>query len=412
MDDKTQNEVRKMVEKVNTNVLGLFYGKIKVRVVLSHNGKVGKDGKRRVELCLYQPKSKGQKRMYINTNIYVYENCFCNGTIISDRNAFQYNIMLCDFIKSIFEFEIKCYEEKKYVTLDMIKTAINGSAMPNTPFVDFAKKVVENSDRKESTKAGYDVFLNNFSKYRTNVLLEEIDYNFIKDYDKWLKESGVSENTRIGRLQQFKTIMQEAVKHDVIEKSPFCKFRIPSMINKKGFLTEKEIEAIENLSNLTKIETHVMYAFLFCYYTGLRFSDFKTLKQSDIKDGWVRKKMVKTGKFVEIPIAELFDGKAMKIIVHYNGNIENLIKKIGQNGSMNQVLKRVFQKAGIDPTNKSFHIARHSCASNLISKGLPITTIQKILGHTKISTSLIYAEVTKETIINDLKRQKKNNKKK
>ena len=119
--------------------------------------------------------------------------------------------------------------------------------------------------------------------------------------------------------------------------------------------------------------------------------------------------MVKTGKPVEIPISELFDGKAMNIIEKYHGNIENLTKKIVQNGATNQILKRVFEKAGIDSNNKSFHIARHSCATNLISKGLPITTIQKILGHTKISTSLIYAEVTKETIINDLKRQKKKN---
>ena len=303
-------------------------------------------------------------------------------------------------------------DENKYLTLEMIKSAIKQKNLPNTTFNDFAKNVVENSDRKKSTKAGYDVFLNNFSKFRTNALLEEIDYNFIKAYDKWLKDSGVSDNTRIGRLQQFKTIMQEAVRHDIIEKSPFMKFKIPSMTNKKGFLTKEDIKQIETVKNLTKIETHVMFAFLFCYYTGLRFSDFKTLKQSDIKDGWLKKVMVKTGKTVEIPIYELFEGKAMNIIERYHGNIENLVKKIGQNGAMNQVLKRVFEKAGIDSTNKSFHIARHSCATNLISDGLPITTIQKILGHTKVSTSLIYAEVTKETIINDLKRQKKNNKKK
>lgn len=390
------------------NYIKYLSSRISIRVVLSHNGKVHKDDTKSVELCLYQ----NNKRLYISTGIRVHEENFNKGFIINIPNADAYNKKINNLFKSITEFENKCMDENKYLTLEMIKSAIKQKNLPNTTFNDFAKNVVENSDRKKSTKAGYDVFLNNFSKFRTNALLEEIDYNFIKEYDKWLKDSGVSDNTRIGRLQQFKTIMQEAVRHDIIEKSPFMKFKIPSMTNKKGFLTKEDIKQIETVKNLTKIETHVMFAFLFCYYTGLRFSDFKTLKQSDIKDGWLKKVMVKTGKTVEIPIYELFEGKAMNIIERYHGNIENLVKKIGQNGAMNQVLKRVFEKAGIDSTNKSFHIARHSCATNLISDGLPITTIQKILGHTKVSTSLIYAEVTKETIINDLKRQKKNNKKK
>ena len=389
----------------NFKTLNAIAYSVKTRVVLSHNGKTRKDGKRRVELCLYQ----NGKRAYINTNVYVLEENFINGIIVNDENAFEYNKKIKHFEKAILDFEIKCLEDKKYVTLPMIITGIKDNLMPKTNFHDFAKTIIKLSDRKDSTKAGYDVFLNNFQNFRKNVQLEEIDYNFIVSYDKWLKESGISDNTRIGRLQQFKTILQEAVRHDIIEKSPFSKFKIPNMVNKKGFLTEKEIKQIENIKNLTKIENHVMNAFLFSYYTGLRFSDLKTLKQTDIKDGWLKKIMVKTGKPVEIPISELFDGKAMNIIEKYHGNIENLTKKIGQNGATNQILKRVFEKAGIDSNNKSFHIDRHSCATNLISKGLPITTIQKILGHTKISTSLIYAEVTKETIINDLKRQKKKN---
>ena len=209
-------------------------------------------------------------------------------------------------------------------------------------------------------------------------------------------------NTIVGRLQQLKAIVSEAHKRGVIKENPFIRFKIPSMVNKQGFISEGTLNELEKL-NLKRKEKVARDAFLFSCYTGLRFSDLSTLKQNEITNNWIKKIMKKTGKEVEVPLVGLFEDKPLKIIEEYGGNIEKLTRKMGQCGSLNQTLKKVFEMVGLRDTNFTFHTARHTCASLLLLKGIPMTTVQKILGHTKINTTAIYAEVTKEVITNDIK---------
>ena len=49
-----------------------------------------------------------------------------------------------------------------------------------------------------------------------------------------------------------------------------------------------------------------------------------------------------------------------------------------------------------------FHVARHTCATLLCHQGIPVTTVQKILGHTKLATTQIYMEVMADTMVRDL----------
>ena len=115
--------------------------------------------------------------------------------------------------------------------------------------------------------------------------------------------------------------------------------------------------------------------------------------------------MIKTEHKLEIPIDTLFDGKAIDILNKYKSP-EYFSKIIGGNGAANQILKSVAQKAKLSriPT---FHMARHTFATTLLEDGIPVTTIQKLLGHTKISTTMIYSEINENTIKNDIKKSLK-----
>lgn len=289
-------------------------------------------------------------------------------------------------------------------TLSMLKSAIKESSTPSAKFIDFGKDVVSASDRKKRTKEGYDTLFNSIEKFKKGILLSEVDYNFIIRYDQWMKENGISNNTRIGRLRQTKAILNEAVKRDILPKNPFDKFKIPSMTNKKGFISKDALRALET-ANLTKKEDIVRDAFLFCTYSGLRFSDLKTLKSEHINNGWITKIMEKTKFKVEIPISSLFDGKAIDIINKY-GRIENLVKKIGCNATVNKTLHDILKKLNIvnneNERDFTFHSSRHTFASILLQMGVPITSVQKMLGHQKLSTTQIYGEVNKDTISNDI----------
>jgi integrase len=107
---------------------------------------------------------------------------------------------------------------------------------------------------------------------------------------------------------------------------------------------------------------------------------------------WLSFTSKKTGIFTRVPL-RLFGGKAVGLIDKW-GMVR--LTKIGSNYEVNKVLKNVCQKCGI--RNVTFHVARHTCASLLLEKGVPINVIQKILGHTDVRTTQIYADTSLEVI--------------
>ncbi len=89
----------------------------------------------------------------------------------------------------------------------------------------------------------------------------------------------------------------------------------------------------------------------------------------------------------------------MKILERYN-SIESFAK-IGKNAHVNQRLSELQLELKIEP-RITFHTARHTCATLLCHHRIPITTIQKILGHSSVTTTQVYSEVMAETIVRDL----------
>lgn len=372
--------------------------KISYKVVHNRANRLKKDGTALIQIELRQ----GTRRIYFPSRIYVRPGQFRDGYVVEHPMSDEYNFLLYDMRNGIERIEIDYIKRGIYPTLEMIRSAVRENTAPSARFRDFGQSVVNNSERKDRTKNGYDTLFNSMDKFRNGTLVSDVDYNFIVKYDLWLKNCGISHNTRVGRLRQVKAILNEALKRDIIAKNPFDMFRIPPMTNKKGFLSAKQIKKVESII-LDEKEGRVRDSFLFCVYTGLRFSDFKTLKQSDIKNGWLTKIMVKTNFKVEIPISELFGGKALDIISKYGDDIENLSKAIGTNATVNKALKSIFAKLKFNE-NFTFHTSRHTFASILLQMGVPITSVQKMMGHQKLSTTQIYGEVNRETITNDIKK--------
>uniref|UniRef100_UPI00321B38BE site-specific integrase n=1 Tax=Phocaeicola vulgatus TaxID=821 RepID=UPI00321B38BE len=150
-------------------------------------------------------------------------------------------------------------------------------------------------------------------------------------------------------------------------------------------------------------------AFLFCCYTGLRYSDFVNLNEKNIvkMDGklWLIFDSVKTGTEVKLPLNLLFEGKALTLLQKYQGKWSSFFS-IKNNSSVNKELIRIGKLAKISK-HFSFHSARHTNATLLIYKGANITTVQKLLGHKNLATTQIYGEVMGSTIIRDLKKCQK-----
>lgn len=372
--------------------------KIRYKLVFNRARRLNKRGEGLIEVeC-----SQNKRRIYFSTHTYVEPQYFANGAVAGIDNAFELNYALFSIVRQIEAVELEYIKKGVAVTLPLMKEAVRANISPAAKLRDFGLQVVEQSERKNITKINYKTLLNNIERFRPGTLITDIDYQFIVSYDKWLRDSGIAHNTRVSRLRLLRALVNEALKRDIVSSNPFDRFRIQQMISKKGFVTSDQLRMLEALK-LKGYEDKVRDAFLVGCYTGLRFSDIISLRKEHIADGWLVKKMVKTGYIVELPISELFGGRMMQIIEKYRGNIDTLCKSLGQNSQVNKTLRGILNRVEVD-VKITFHSSRHTFATLLNQQGVQLTTIQKLLGHQKLQTTQIYSEVDRQSIINDLKK--------
>ena len=156
------------------------------------------------------------------------------------------------------------------------------------------------------------------------------------------------------------------------------------------------------------VDSAELDAFLFCCYSGLRYSDFVRLTAQNLitVDGcqWLSFRSQKTGVKISLPLYLLFHGKALTILDRYKSDLKSFFS-LPLNSTVNRELKRIKVLAKLNK-HFSFHTARHTHATLLIYNGVQITTVQKLLGHRSVKTTEIYSEIFSGTIIKDLKQCK------
>ena len=328
-------------------------------------------------------------------------------TIKDTPNAIQQNSIIKEMIRELESYEIGLINAGKVCTLDMLENAF--AYQNNNTFNKWFKLQIEKETTKKSTKRVLYTVLNQLNSFNSNLSFSDIDFKFLKSFERFLIDKGLKPNTISIYLKVIKKFVRLAINNDFINSSnnPFRAFKISMKKTDKTFLLPSEIDIIENL-NLEN-NKRLKYArdlFLFSCYTGLRFSDVVTLEPTNIQmiDGkkWLIKNQQKTDEKIKIPIYLLFDGKPLKIIQNYFSLGSKTLFKSITNNSINAKLKRIFALAGIDK-HVTFHAARHTTATYLLSKGVSIFVVQKILGHSKIDTTQIYTHLIDETIINSLK---------
>ena len=369
--------------------------KIRYRLAWNRAARLNRCGEGLIEIECHQQ----ERRIYFSTHIYCRPDQWSNGSVIGIANAEALNYALYKMVQDTERVELEYIKRDVRVTLPLLREAIRAKISPAAKLSDFGREVVSQSDRKDQTKQNYETMLRDIEKFQHGLLVTDIDYTFICRYDRHLRDH-VALNTRISRLRLLRALMNEARRRDIIALNPFDRFRIQQMVSKKGFLTAQQLKQMERLDLIGKEET-ARDLFLLACYTGLRFSDIVTLRQDHICDGWITKTMVKTGFKVEIPIRDLWDGKAIMLVEKYGGDIGNLTRHAGTNAGINSKLKPLFSKIGAD-RKLTFHCSRHTFATLLGQRGVDITVIQHLLGHQRATTTEIYRETDRVGILNGL----------
>jgi integrase len=176
----------------------------------------------------------------------------------------------------------------------------------------------------------------------------------------------------------------------------------------KEFLTEAELSKIEHKEFEIASVDMIRDLFIFCCYTGLSYIDLMQLRPehiSEAEDGqsWIRTKREKT----EFPIVVPLVNEALVLLKKYRknarANYNGTVFPVISNQKVNLYLKEISKLCGIKK-NLTFHMARHTFATTVaLSNGVPIETVSKILGHSKIATTQIYARVLEKKMKEDMR---------
>ncbi len=385
--------------------------KIYYQPIYNRKKKLNAQGKALLQVEAYLEKRK----IYFSTHIYLSPEQWDNKRklICKHPHAEALNYQVKEFLIQLESKELSLWKEGKVITLDRLKEEF--SIKKDKSFLDFVIKNIENSLSKESTKQNLLSTYTLLAKFKSHIDFKELTPEFIFDFESFLFSSELQTNTVAKHMKHFKTFVNLAIDKGYLALNdyPFRRYRIKTLKPKHTFLLPDELEKLESLELTGKsiAYKHSLEAFLFCCYTGLRYSDFTQLSEKNIvfieNRPWIIFTTIKTGAEVRLPLALLFGGKGWKLLRKHQKHLNEFFN-LKANSTVNKDLIRIGKLAGIQK-HFSFHSARHTNATLLIYKGVNITTVQKLLGHRNVSTTQIYSEVMGSTIVNDLKKCSKGN---
>lgn len=282
---------------------------------------------------------------------------------------------------------------------------------------------VESSKIRASTMKHYHVtqrYLVRFLKFKfgqDDIPLHELNHKFLLDFEVFLRQyrhtdhlKCIQHNGVMKHIVRFKKMVNMAVDLNWLDKDPFGNFKVRVHKVKRTQLNLDELAVLEKYKFAVERLAVVRDMFVFCCYTGLAYVDLSNLSPADIEedggDLWISTQRWKTSVPVDIPILP----PALVIMDRYKNYIRTTendrVFPVITNQKMNCYLKEIAELCGIKK-NMTSHLARHTFATTIaLENKMPIETVSKLLGHTKITTTLIYAKVLREKVRADMKELK------
>lgn len=331
--------------------------------------------------------------------------------------ARQMNSMLDD-IRTALNNHYRYVESRdSFVTAEKVRNAFLGYEVRQQTLLELFKQHNEDASKLNgiskapATLVKYDRTyrrLEEFmkAKYKvSDIALREIDHKFVTDFEFYLRTvSRCNENTTGKFMQIFRKIVLIAKNNGWITIDPFANYHIHMKAVDRGYLTEQELERILEKDFDSRRLEQVRDVFIFSCFTGLSYVDVRNLTKENVVtsfDGklWLQLHRQKTSTAVNLPLLKT----PLAILKKYEDKMpDGRLLPVSSNQKLNSYLKEIADVCGIKK-NLTFHLARHTFATTTtLAKGVPIETVSKMLGHTNIKTTQIYARITNDKIREDM----------
>ena len=316
------------------------------------------------------------------------------------------------------------------VNLQLLKAELTGKVKIDQPegptiieIMDtynlFFTKRVNSGERAPASLQKYkrakDLLLSfiNSSYKKEDMPASELSSSFVFKLEQFLKyessfkeQTGIKNNSVVKYMKMYKTACNYAIKMDLIIKNPFNIYDGRLSVKDAVFLTQQELNTIENKIFSTPRLEKVKDIFLFSCYTGYAPVDALELTQRNLSEDsngnlWIMTSRAKTAIRANVPVLVTVE----KIIAKYKNQQKGLIPKIS-NQKMNAYLKEIADVCGIDK-HLTWYVARHTFATTVtLGNGVRLENVSAMMGHTNTKQTQHYAKVLDVNIMEDMEKLK------
>ena len=345
----------------------------------------------------------------------------------SREETVKLNKYLDQFKAGIIDSYQQLLLQKKFITAELLKEKVTGGDQ-----ADFTLcKLMEyhNSDQglllELGTMKNYyttQKYIKEFIKERfktSDKYLSELSYKFITDFEYYLRnrtpekgQKALNNNGLMKHLERFCKMINLAVRLEWIDRNPFHAYQLKFDKVEREYLTKDELARIEAKKfNIIRLQV-VQDLFLFSCYTGLAYIDTMNLTTENIVKGidgndWLITSRQKTDTDVRIPLLPQAEILIKKYQNHPKAANHGTLFPVISNQKTNAYLKEIADVCNINKAI-TFHIARHTFATTItLSNGVPIESVSKMLGHTSIRSTQVYAKVIEQKLSEDMQNLKK-----
>lgn len=308
----------------------------------------------------------------------------------------DYNLIIEKKLADINAIEVNYRLQNKVITLDNLIEDLNNP----TARIDFIRFWSDEMERQKDligkgTHKQQSSSLNKVKAYKNPILFFEINAELLEDLKGYYRKKGNNTNTIATMVKNFKKYLHIAKKRGINAPLDFTDIKVGSFKGNRTFLTAEEIKLMYGFwsnPNCNENYKEILGMFLFCCFTGLRYSDVIKLTEENIIDKTLVFTSTKTNKFQRIKLNDA----ALKFVGSGKALFQNFT-----NEYINRELKLIAKALGIKKA-LTFHVSRHSFATNFLIRGGRVEHLQKILGHSKIEDTMIYVHIVEDITNNQI----------
>ncbi len=343
-----------------------------------------KKGLVQIEVC------SERKRKWIGTGVKVYADQWDDKRKVTARpDSLDLNMKLDLMMSNILEYVNSLIRRKVPFDFESLDVFLKNSSESDS-FIDFiVRRTDERKDRAEGTIKHYRTLVKVLEDFGRINYFHDLTRSNITMFDDYLRSKGIKDTTVYGYHKNMKAYINEAIRFGIISENPYVGIKINrGKSDKRKYLTYEEMRRMERCRITDPSVNRVRDLFLFQCYTGLAYSDlYKFDFASDVERRGnkfiIADRRVKTNEDYFIVLLS----PAMDILKKYDFDLPVI-----SNQKYNDYLKVAASFAKIDK-NLTTHCARHTFAVFALNNGVPMEVVSKMLGHTNIKTTQIYAKV-------------------